>query len=148
MAKKRFRPTKVKLDSSDRFLRGLTCVLFSVFTVVCVIPFWLIIASSFSSEAAIRRSGFTLWPSDFSLYSYQLIAMAPDQLLGSYGYHFNDGHRHFHWVIYHLHDRLRLTAQRFPFPQRHLLLHLLYLAVFRRSGTVLLPHRKGVWLEG
>ena len=84
MAKKRFRPTKVKLDSSDRFLRGLTYVLFSVFTVVCVIPFWLIIASSFSSEAAIRRSGFTLWPSDFSLYSYQLIAMAPDQLLGSY----------------------------------------------------------------
>ena len=84
MAKKRFRPTKVKLDSSDRFLRGLTYVLFSVFTVVCIIPFWLIIASSFSSEAAIRRSGFTLWPSDFSLYSYQLIAMAPDQLLGSY----------------------------------------------------------------
>lgn len=78
------RPGKVRLDGTDRFLRGFTYVVFSIFAILCIIPFWLIIASSFSTEAAIRRSGFTLWPADFSLYSYQLISMSPDQLIGSY----------------------------------------------------------------
>jgi len=75
---------KVKLDWSDRTIRGFTYVIVSVFAILCIIPFWLIIASSFSSEAAIRRTGFTLWPSDFSTYSYSLILRSPDQLIGSY----------------------------------------------------------------
>ena len=76
--------TKVKLDFSDRFLRGFTYVFFSIAAIFCIIPFWLVIASSFSTETAIRRSGFTLWPTDFSTYSYHLIFLSPDQLIGSY----------------------------------------------------------------
>ena len=76
--------TKVRLDFSDRFLRGFTYITFSVAALFCIIPFWLVIASSFSTETAIRRSGFTLWPTDFSTYSYHLIFLSPDQLLGSY----------------------------------------------------------------
>lgn len=79
-----FHPTKVKIDNADRIIRVTTYVLVAVFAVACIIPFWMIIASSFSTEAAIRRSGFTLWPSDFSLYSYNLIFRSPDQLIGSY----------------------------------------------------------------
>lgn len=75
---------RVRLDSSDRFIRGLTYVLVGLFAVVCIIPFWLIIASSFSTEEAIRRTGFTLWPSDFSTFSYELILRSPDQLVGAY----------------------------------------------------------------
>ena len=79
-----FHPTKVKLDSSDRIIRSFTYLFVSIFAVMCIIPFWLIIASSFSTEGAIRRSGFTLWPTDFSTYSYSLIFRSPDQLVGSY----------------------------------------------------------------
>jgi putative aldouronate transport system permease protein len=79
-----FHSTKVKLDSSDRVIRGFTYVFVSLFAIACIIPFWLIVASSFSSETAIRRSGFTLWPSEFSTYSYSLIFRSPDQLIGSY----------------------------------------------------------------
>jgi putative aldouronate transport system permease protein len=75
---------KVKLDWTDRTIRGFTYVVVAIFAVCCIIPFWLIIASSFSSEAAIRRSGFTLWPSDFSLFSYNLILRSPRQLIGAY----------------------------------------------------------------
>jgi ABC-type glycerol-3-phosphate transport system permease component len=75
---------KVKLDWTDRTIRGFTYVIVSIFAVCCIIPFWLIIASSFSTEAAIRRSGFTLWPFDFTTYSYDLILKSPDQLIGSY----------------------------------------------------------------
>lgn len=78
------RGNKVKLDWTDRVIRGFTYLVVSVFAICCIIPFWLIIASSFSTETAIRFSGFTLFPKDFSTYSYSLILRSPDQLIGSY----------------------------------------------------------------
>lgn len=79
------RPTKVKLDSSDMIIRGTTYVLVTLFCIMCILPFWMVIASSFSTEAAIRRTGFTLFPTDFSIYSYELLFRSPDQMLGAYG---------------------------------------------------------------
>ena len=77
-------PKKIKLDMSDRIIRGVTYVLVSLFSICCIIPFWMVIASSFSTEEAIRRTGFTLWPTDFSLFSYELLFRSPDQMLGAY----------------------------------------------------------------
>ena len=74
----------IRIDASDRAIRGLTYVLVSVFALLCIIPFWLIFASSFSSEAAIRRTGFTMWPAEFSTYSYWLLLKSPQQMLGAY----------------------------------------------------------------
>lgn len=75
---------KIKLDMSDRIIRGFTYVIVTLFSVACIIPFWMVIASSFSTEEAIRRTGFTLWPTDFSLYSYELLFRSPDQMIGAY----------------------------------------------------------------
>ena len=77
------RPTKVKLDSSDKIIRGTTYVLVSIFSLMCILPFWMVIASSFSTEAAIRRTGFTLFPTDFSTYAYELLFRSPDQMIGA-----------------------------------------------------------------
>lgn len=77
-------PTKVKLDSSDMFIRGATYVLVTIFCIICILPFWMVVASSFSTEESIRRTGFTLLPLDFSVYSYQLLFRSPDQMLGAY----------------------------------------------------------------
>lgn len=76
--------TKVRLDSSDKIIRGFTYVVVSLFSLCCVLPFWLIIASSFSEESAILRNGFTLWPTQFSTYAYELLFRSPDQMLGAY----------------------------------------------------------------
>ena len=78
------RPTKVRLDKSDMIIRGITYVVITIFSVCCILPFWMIITSSFSTEEAIRRTGFTLWPSDFSTYSYELLVRSPDQMIGAY----------------------------------------------------------------
>ncbi len=75
---------KVKLDTSDKVLRGFTYVFVSIFALMCVLPFWLIISSSFSTEASIRRTGFSLWPTEFTTYSYELIMRVPDQMIGAY----------------------------------------------------------------
>ena len=75
---------KIRLDRSDRCIRGFTYVLVSLFSLCCLMPFWLIIASSFASEASIRRTGFTLWPTDFSTYAYGLLFRNPGQMIGAY----------------------------------------------------------------
>jgi len=77
-------PKKIKLDMSDRIIRGFTYVIVTLFSIACIIPFWMVIASSFSTEEAIRRTGFTLWPTDFSLFSYELLFRSPDQMIGAY----------------------------------------------------------------
>lgn len=78
------RKGRIKLDASDKIIRGFTYVVVSVFALLCVTPFWMIVASSFSTEEAIRRTGFTVWPSDFTTYSYALILRSPDQMVGAY----------------------------------------------------------------
>jgi len=78
------KPKKIKLDMSDRIIRGFTYVIVTLFSIACIIPFWMVIASSFSTEEAIRRTGFTLWPTDFSLFSYELLFRSPDQMIGAY----------------------------------------------------------------
>jgi protein lplC len=49
-----------------------------------VIPFLLIIASSFTSENYIIKNGYVLWPEDFSLAAYQLIFQNPGKILKAY----------------------------------------------------------------
>lgn len=75
---------KVRIDSSDMIIRGITYVVVTLFSICCILPFWMIIASSFSTEEAIRRTGFTLWPTDASLYAYELLFRSPDQMIGAY----------------------------------------------------------------
>lgn len=76
--------TKVKLDSADKTIRGVTYVLGTLISIICIIPFLLIVASSFATEESIRLTGFTLWPSEFTLYSYELLFQVPEQMIGAY----------------------------------------------------------------
>ena len=76
--------THIRKDKSQIIINILTYILVTVFRVMCILPFWMIIASSFATEESIRRSGFTLWPADSSTYSYELLFRSPDQMVGAY----------------------------------------------------------------
>jgi len=78
------KPRAVKLDRSDIVLQSISYVVVTFFAVFCIVPFVLILSASFSSESAIMRTGFGLWPKDFSLTAYEWIFRAPRQIIGSY----------------------------------------------------------------
>lgn len=63
----------IKESLSDRLLKGAFYILLSVFAVYCVMPFWSVVASSFTSEGSLLKNGYMFWPSDFSLDAYKLI---------------------------------------------------------------------------
>jgi len=78
------KPRAVKLDRSDIVLQTISYVVVTFFALFCIVPFVLILSASLSSEAAIMKSGFGLWPKDFSLTAYEWIFRAPRQIIGSY----------------------------------------------------------------
>ena len=65
---------KVKLGTSDKIIRGFGYVFVTFYAVCCVVPFLIIVSSSFTSEAAIREFGVQLFPKDFTLEAYKMVA--------------------------------------------------------------------------
>jgi putative aldouronate transport system permease protein len=78
------KPRKVRADTSDYALRGVSYTLVTIFTVFCLLPFVLILSASFSEESQIMEHGFGLLPRGFSLTAYELIFRSPRQIIGSY----------------------------------------------------------------
>jgi putative aldouronate transport system permease protein len=74
----------LKADNSDFVLRAISYLAVTLFALFCLLPFVMMISASFSSEAAVRRNGFGLWPNEFSLEAYGWIFKAPRAIIGSY----------------------------------------------------------------
>ena len=75
---------KIKLDSSDIIVKGFAYVLISLFALACVIPFILMVSTSFSTESLITKTGFAIIPKGFTTYPYELVLRNSKQLLGAY----------------------------------------------------------------
>jgi multiple sugar transport system permease protein/putative aldouronate transport system permease protein len=84
MAERASKPRKLKLDSSEALLRTISYLGVSLFALMCVLPFVLIVSASFSEESRIVENGFSLLPQGFSTAAYELIFSAPRQIIGSY----------------------------------------------------------------
>ncbi|MEH7418672.1 carbohydrate ABC transporter permease [Neobacillus drentensis] len=72
------------IDVSTIMVRIIGYGFIGVFALSCLLPFILIISSSFSSEKAIMDHGFSLWPKEFSTFAYQIVFQNPRLVIGSY----------------------------------------------------------------
>lgn len=64
---------KIKLDISDKILRGSGYTLATIYALLCVFPFLLIVGSSFTSEASIRACGVQLIPKEPTVEAYKMV---------------------------------------------------------------------------
>lgn len=60
-----------KLD----YFRLLAYVYVTTFAVICFLPFWMMISGSITSEDALLRNGYRLFPSSFSFRAYELLLL-------------------------------------------------------------------------
>ena len=72
------------IDVSTIMVRIIGYGFIGVFALSCLLPFILIISSSFSSEKAIMDHGFSLWPKEFSTFAYEIVFQNPRLVIGSY----------------------------------------------------------------
>ncbi|QOR71028.1 carbohydrate ABC transporter permease [Ruania alkalisoli] len=63
---------------------GVSTVAVTVYALACVIPLWIILASSLTAERTLVQTGFSLWPSDFSLEAYKALFSGNDTLINAY----------------------------------------------------------------
>lgn len=56
----------------------------TILALMCLIPFLMILAGSFSSEQAIVRNGFSLLPQDFSMEAYKTVFREPVVVVKAY----------------------------------------------------------------
>ncbi len=75
-----------KKTSTDAIIfKAVGYPLITIFAIVCLIPFLIVIGSSFTSEAEIARSGYRIIPSQFTLESYKAVFQNPESILRAYG---------------------------------------------------------------
>ena len=82
----RMESTRPRLSRNwDRTLfSAIGYVLLILLAVACVLPFILIISSSFTKESAIVLKGFQFFPSEFSIEAYRILFKYPDQIVHAY----------------------------------------------------------------
>lgn len=73
-----------KPSRDERAVNTLGYILIGLFALVCVIPFYLIIIASFTSDSSLIRDGYPLILKEFSVESYQLCLKNPTAILRSY----------------------------------------------------------------
>ena len=78
-------PKRIKLSGSSIAFYVICYAVVIIVTVVCLIPFLLLISGSFTSEQWIRFNGFSLWPGEFSTEAYKIIFKTPQRILRAYG---------------------------------------------------------------
>lgn len=75
----------VALSGDRKAFNCLAYVFIILITVVCLLPFWLVVVGSFTAESEIFARGYSLWPHEFSLEAYQLAFKYPDRVFRAYG---------------------------------------------------------------
>ena len=123
MAKSTVKGTKIKLDRSDIIIRTIGYVVVTLYALACVLPFLIIIGTSFTAEEVIRIEGAQLFPKQFTTKAYEMVLQG-----GAI------------WKSYGLTITMTLTGTLVGLgiiPQCNLILHLFYNTVLSRSGSVL-----------
>lgn len=78
------RGTKINQDTSGIVIKIIAYIFITLFTLACLIPFVIVISTSFTSESYIIKHGYQLIPRQFTVFAYKLIAADPQYLIGSY----------------------------------------------------------------
>lgn len=76
---------KHEMAASEKGLKILFYIVLSMASLVCVLPFILVISGSFSDSAQILRNGYSILPRGFSLDGYRSIFLFPMQIAKAYG---------------------------------------------------------------
>ena len=74
----------IREDRGTFSYRLIGYIVMSIISILCLIPFWLMLSGSFSDEAEIIVNGFSLWPRVYSLKAYQSIFANGGRIVRAY----------------------------------------------------------------
>ncbi|MEZ0537354.1 carbohydrate ABC transporter permease [Caldicellulosiruptoraceae bacterium PP1] len=75
---------KTPQDLPGTIIKIVAYIFITLFALACLIPFIIVISTSFTSESSIMKYGYQIWPKQFTVFAYKLISADPQYLIGSY----------------------------------------------------------------
>lgn len=76
--------TRIKKGASGITFDLIKYILLTIASIVCVVPFILIISGSFSANDVIMREGYGILPKEFTVEAYEAIFKYPKEILNAY----------------------------------------------------------------
>ena len=76
---------KVKMGTAAIVFNIIGYILVGLVAIICLLPFIMLISGSFSSEQAIRFTGYGLLPKEFTLEAYRIVFKYPEKIARAYG---------------------------------------------------------------
>lgn len=76
--------SKIKWGASTVATKVISYMVITLFSLICILPFLLIISASLSTETIISTEGFGLLPKGFTFSAYEWVFRYPKMILGSY----------------------------------------------------------------
>ncbi len=80
-----FKGNRIKQDKETIVFNIIGYTLLTLVSLICLIPFWLIVAGSFTDELEIISKGFHLFPDTVSFEAYKSVFSTPEQIYRAYG---------------------------------------------------------------
>lgn len=80
-----FKGSRIKQDKETIVFNIIGYTLLTFVSLICFIPFWLIVAGSFTDELEIISKGFQLFPNTVSFEAYKSVFSTPEQIYRAYG---------------------------------------------------------------
>ncbi|WP_025705999.1 carbohydrate ABC transporter permease [Paenibacillus graminis] len=79
-----FKGNRIKQDKETIAFNIIGYTLLTLVSLICLIPFWLIVAGSFTDELEIISKGFQLFPDTVSFEAYKSVFSTPEQIYRAY----------------------------------------------------------------
>ncbi|XEC93581.1 carbohydrate ABC transporter permease [Paenibacillus tarimensis] len=74
----------IRTDMSGNVIKGIGYAFISLFALCCLLPFLLVVGTSFTAESSVQKYGFNFWPREFSTFAYKIVFENPGMIVGSY----------------------------------------------------------------
>lgn len=71
--------------TNNKSAQALLYLIFCLLVLACIVPFVLLVMSSFTSESALMQNGYSLFPKEFSLEAYKYLIQKGTTILRGYG---------------------------------------------------------------
>ena len=69
----------------EKNINIVASIIIAVISIICLLPFLLVVTGSITDENAIYQHGFSLFPSQVSFFAYSVIFRSPQAILRAYG---------------------------------------------------------------
>jgi putative aldouronate transport system permease protein len=76
---------RIKAEASMVWFQIIAYSIITIFSIFCLLPFWLIVSGSITSENEIISEGFKLWPNAVSFEAFKAVFSSPEQIISAYG---------------------------------------------------------------